>query len=534
MRYNITEEDKNLLLQNSINYKYKLLIVDNDKNVLDEITAISAIGSYSIDSESDIRRTTSFVLLLDNCYRNSSVEKKLFSWIGYNFKLQIGIYSMRDDDYKWFDCGYYLISEANTSYNATENSLSVSLSDWYSRLNGVRNGQMGGAPIIKIPNLDPEDNPITLKNATEGVLRDIGITDYIVDDMGEFYGMAQNNPDYETYRKNNPLWNQLPYDLEYDVGCNVGDILDEIKNLYPNCQMYFDIYGHFCFNLIPSCEYDPITLDDNYIQKILVAENTESVSYDIEGIKNVTEVFGQSYEIDRYSTEVTNSGNTYTLTLEDYDEYFTGDMIAFIPNVANPENTQIQINELDTLPLYYEFTTDYVDASILEADKTYVLQIKFTIESGFVAYYLGQYQPHALCVLTSNVDDEKYTKSYFAQKYNCDERNITLRVEKDSPFTVQKLGEILDVKTGEHFDNVLSDSVAVENAIYYNRQSSSVHDTVTITTKMMPFLDTNIKVEYKKQQEESVNNYIVKSIDNDTESDVSQITMYRFYPLYYA
>ena len=80
----------------------------------------------------------------------------------------------------------------------------------------------------------------------------------------------------------------------------------------------------------------------------------------------------------------------------------------------------------------------------------------------------------------------------------------------------------------------MSDSVALENAIYYNRKSTTINDTVTITTKMIPFLDVNLKVEYKKQQDNEVKQYVIKSISNDTESYTSSITMYRFYPLYYA
>ncbi len=170
---------------------------------------------------------------------------------------------------------------------------------------------------------------------------------------------------------------------------------------------------------------------------------------------------------------------------------------------------------------------------MLEANETYVLRIKSS-GTNYVAYYLGQYQPHALCVLSNNENDSVYTKSYFAKKYNCDERNIVIRIEEESPFAVQKLGEILDVKTGEEFDNILSDSVARENAIYHNRKSSSMNDTINIATKMMPFLDVNEKVEYRKQQETDCKYYIIKSISNDMGSMTSQITMYRFYPLYYT
>ena len=330
-----------------------------------------------------------------------------------------------------------------------------------------------------------------------------------------------------------PKWNQLPYDLKYEVGCTVGTILSEIAELYPNCQMYFDIYNNFCFNLIPSCEYEPITLDNEYLQEILISDNSESVTYDIKNIKNITEVFGSIHEVDRTSTSCSLSTNIYTITLDNYEGYSSGDIIAFTPNASNIANTKVRINSLNTLPLYYEYTTDYIDKGLLEKGKMYVIQIK-RVNGNLLAYYLGQYQPHALCVLTDNANDSKYTKSYFAKKYNCDVRNITLRVEKNSPFTVQRLGEVLDVKTGDEFENIISDSVAVENAIYYNRKSTSMNDTVTITTKMIPFLDVNVKVEYQKQQDNEVKQYIVKSVSNDTESNITHITMYRFYPLYYA
>lgn len=532
MEYIITEEDKSLVAQGSVDYKYRLYIVDSNKNVLDEIEGMSSIGNYNINGDSEVRRVTSFTLLLDNYYMDKSIEKRLLFWIGYNFKLEIGIKSLRTDDFKWYECGYYTITEGNTTYNATENSITLNLSDFYSNLNGDRNGQVGGAPTIEIPIKDDNDNYFTIKQVTEGILKDNGITDYIVDDIGEFYGMPQNNENYEEYRKNNPLWNKLPYDLKYDAACYVSDMLDEIKNLYPNCQMYFDIYGNFCFNMIPSCEYDPISLDDDFIQSVLVSDNTENVTYDIKNIKNVTEVFGQSYEIDRYITDVNSSTNIYLASLDLYSEYVSGEFIAFIPNITNIGNMKISINSLSPIPIYYEYTSDYIEPNLLEAGNTYVLKIGYT-ENGYVAYYLGQYQPHALCVLSNDANDAKFTKDYFATKYNCDKKNVVIRIEKDSPFAVQKIGEVLDVKSGSDFDNILSDSVAKDNAIYYNRQSSSIYDTVNISVKMIPFLDVNKKIEYRKQQEEDTHFYIVKSIDNNLDTCISTISMYRFYPLYY-
>ena len=70
MKYNITQYDKDLLLQSEIQYKYKLLVLSNNKQVIDELTSLQTIGSYSIDSSSSIRRTTSFTMYLDNSYKD--------------------------------------------------------------------------------------------------------------------------------------------------------------------------------------------------------------------------------------------------------------------------------------------------------------------------------------------------------------------------------------------------------------------------------------------------------------------------------
>lgn len=531
LKYNITQKDKDLLLQNSIDYQYRFYVIDKSKRILDEIDGIISIGTHSIESDSENRRTVSINIYLDN-YK--SIETKINSWIGYDFQFKIGIYDIRDNKYIWYDCGCYEITDANTLYDAINNSLSLSLSDWYTYINGLRNGQIGGAPIILLPNEDESGNIITIRDTVISLLKnETDIKEYIVDDIGQFYGMPQNNEDYLNYRKINPLWNQLPYDLEYNAGCSVGDIFSEIKNLYPNCQMYFDIYGIFCFDMIPSCENDSVIIDNDFLQQIIVDTNSENVTYSIGTIKNVTEVFGVDYEVDRFSTTSTFINNTYNISLENYEQYNSSDIIAFTAISSNASITNLQINSLSTIPLYKEYTNEYINTGSITSNNVYVIQIR-KVNGNYVAYFLGQYQPHALCVLTSNECDTKYTKNYFAEKYNCNVNNIIFRVEPDSPFTIQKIGEVLDVKTGDEFDNILSDSVALENAIYFNKQSSTVNDTVTIITKMIPFLDVNIKVRYKKQQDDSEHEYIIKSISHNIEACTSQITMYRFYPLYYA
>lgn len=530
MLYTITEQDKNLILQQGLQYKYRFFIKRKNE-IVDTVESIISLGSYTIDAESDVRRTISLTLYLSPYEEN--IEKRINSWMGLDFVFETGVYSERDQAYVWYPCGTYLLTDGSTQYDATNNSVSLSLGDSYVKLNGTRNGQIGGAPNIIIPAVNEDGTRNILREIlTTIVKQEGGIEDYVIDDIGEFYGMSTNNENYAEYRENNPEWNTLPYDLEFSVGCLVSDEISGVTDLYPNIQKYFDVYNTFCCGMIPSCNNDPITLSNDFIQRILVSSGSESVTYDVQNIKNVTEVFGMTYDIDRMSENCSSSGNVYTINLDDYEKYGASDYIAFTANSNNVANMRFQINSLDSIPIYYEYTTTPISPNTIKAGETHVLQYK-NINDVPRFNYLGQYQPHAICVLTDSDNDPVYTKKYFEEKYNC--KNVVFRVEPDSPFVVQKLGVVLDVKAGDVYDNIKSDSVAIENAIYDNIKTSSWNDIVTITTKFLPWLDVHIKVEYQKQQDSEPRQYIIKSISHNLEgAATSSITMYRFHPLYYT
>ncbi len=530
MKYPITEYDKELLLQNSIQYKIKLIVTNSKYQILDVIYGLSDIGTINIDSDSDVRRTTSFTIKLDDYI--TDIESRIYHWIGLYYELHMGIFDIREDDYIYYPCGRYRITEGSTNYDKSNNLISFSLSDRMTELNGTRNGQIGGTPIISI-----EQKIDGVKQTIRGIAVSIlssstSVDKYIVDEIGEYNGMPQNNSDYLRYREMNDNWNILPYDLEYSAGTSISNILFDLRDLYPCYQTYFDVYDNFCFDMLPTLTKDVHDLDNAYLQQILLADSSESVSYDATQIKNVTEVFGKSFEIDRFCEESNYSDGTYTLKLDSYDGYLKNEIIAFKPTSTNLSNvTSLYINELDRIPIYKDCSEDFIDSETLEENRMCVVKIN-KLEEKYIAYYLGQYQPHALCVLTDNENDTYYTKEYFAEKYSVDKNNIYFRYEPFSPFSVQKFGEIADIKAGSDFDKITSDSNAVSNAKYYNRLSSTMFDTVTISTKLIPWLDVNTKISYKKANEDITYFYIVKNIQLNFSSGTSTITMYRFMQLY--
>lgn len=531
MKYPITEEDKDLLLQESLSYKMKVIVTDKNRNIIDTIYGIYNGGNLSINTESNIRRTANFTLILDETVNN--IESKIESWLGLYYEVEIGVQNQRTDEYKYYPCGRYCITSTSTNYNATVNEISFNLSDRIAELDGTRNGQMGGALIITIPK-EIDGKKQTLRGSTINILTSsTNVDKYIIDDIGEYYGMPQNNPDYEDYRKKNDEWNMLPYDLEYSAGDTIGKMLFDIRDLYPNCQMYFDVYDNFCFDMIPSSENDIPDMDNDYIQKILLADNSESVTYDVQSIKNVTEVFGKDYDVTYVGGDAEYIDESYHISIENYgNDYSKSDIISFIPLSTCSENPCVRINSLDSIPIYYEYSETPLSPNELTNGNTYVFKVYKTTTGAFCAYYLGQYQPHALCVLTNSEQDPKYTKDYFSRVYNVKQDNIYFRVQPFSPFTVQKYGEVLDFKSGNEFDSILSDSIAIQNAKYCNRNSSTMFDTVTINTVLIPWLDVNVKINYAKLQENKVYSYIVKSINHNFDSGNSEITMYRFMQLY--
>ena len=370
------------------------------------------------------------------------------------------------------------------------------------------------------------------------------IKNYMIDHIGELNGLPEYNDNYKEYQKEHPLWNKMPYDLEFNGDESVLDFLISIKDLYPNYELFFDENNTLIMRMIPSCYADEILYDNDFIQKVLISEDT---TLDMTAVKNICEVWGKGYEVDFYTEECVYKNNCYSLTIGSYEKsYFNGDVIGFkIPDINTSDNVMLRINALESIPMYLEGQQEPLPQNYLKKNLIYVVKIVKTYEDNtekIKAYLLGQWQAHALDVLTDGTEldetytdqdgitSKKYSLQYFKSAYNCETVNLT--IIPDSPFTVQKIGEILDKKIGNEYDIIDSDSVAMEQAEWDNYKNYNLTDNVTITTRLMPFLEVNKKVSYKKSNVDTEQQFLIKSISHDYDNWTSTITMTRFYPLY--
>ena len=424
MSYELQETDKRLVKQNVINLRVRIDVYDKDSIYIDTLECGLVSGSCNIDANSDIRRTASFVLIPMKKV-NTLIEEDSMILINRNIVLYIGIQRHRDEEYIWYQQGWYVIQTYNSTYDATSNQLTINCADWTAKLDGTKNGQLGalltefpaykeyyeGAEdnyyfetvtysdniysvtledyssyksgvymLLKIPaenqgndrfrinNLEAIQitdlitgqrisagvmkagyiytllitsagtaaltNQIPLEEVYDGVplnyyiIRDGVITalerlgdihNYNIDDIGEYQAMPQYNPNYVQYREENPLWDNIPYDLEFSVGDNVLSVLTTFRDLYPNYEMFFDIDNTYVARMIPSAESDDPWLNNDFLQEVLISEN---FTIDTSTVRNVTEVFGASLDTDYTAESCSLSGDTFTIEVPEYGDMY--------------------------------------------------------------------------------------------------------------------------------------------------------------------------------------------------------------------
>ena len=548
----ITQEDLLIVLQHSSNpmLKLKIEVLDEQQKIIGNLECDIQSGSMSINGESDVRRTANFVIQPTLKEKIKLTENSLL-WLNKDIRMSVGLYNPRTKQDKYYPIGCYVYTDTSGTYDATTDNLTINCADFMKKLDGTKNGQLG-ALIISYPAY--KENPTTgaviqrniIRNAVIETLEKLArITNHRIDDIGEYKAMPDYNESWEKYREENQeTWNTIPFDQEFSAGCSVLSILTTFRDLYPNYEMFFDMEANtFICQLKPMCYEDDIYIDDSFLQRVLISENT---SIDMTTVRNVCEVWGQVIETDFYCETCSYSNNIYSSTISGYEGgYYNGDTIALKIPVANSAGSKLNVNNFGAISILNEANEEPIKANELKPNEVYTFKIKKTrVDKQDVvkAYLLGQWQVHAINVLTNgrksgkivtSSDGKKYelySKEYFQKFYNCDHVDFTIIA--NSPFTVEKLGEIPDVKASGEFENITSNDLAADRAKWENWKNCRLTDNITITTLLMPFLDVNKKVSYKRSDSDREHQYIISSVSHDFASFTTTITMYRFYPLY--
>lgn len=456
-----------------IQNKYVIVeLLNNNFQVVDSLHGICTDGTIALDADSDMRRSGSIQLVVQDASFEVQVGGRIF--LDKYVRIKIGTYSIAEDEIIYTNCGIFIIDAPNYNYEPSTSSLTLTLLDLMARLSGVRNGYLQGVPI-KIMAGE------SIREAIIDTLALGGFTRYIVDEA--------------------PGDGTLPVDLDFPQGSTIYTVLSALRDVYPNYEIYFDVDGVFHYNPIPTGEDEPVQLNDNFWEKIVVGENKDT---NFQAVKNSIEVYGRIHDPAHYSTSTAIANDIITLTIADVVIYEDGVIYGFsLPSNTTIAYPTLRINSLSVYDLEDE---DGTVESIVTGDTEEYYCVRWD-ETNQVWYYLGHLQAYALAEDTN----------------------------QDSPFYVEgTVGRIRMPLYGGEYDNILTDNLAKQRAQYELWARTQLQTTVNLNCISVEWLEVNTLVEYTLQNYQEPYKWIIKGITfNLNPTALMSVRMSRFYPNYF-
>lgn len=334
---------------NLLNFNFQK--VDSWENVV-----VTGSLSFSINSESDIRRTCNISLIPTDKSFDIANGNKI--WLDKYVQIYIGIKYRGEIVYT--NMGIYLINNPSRVYSGSDNTLSFEGLDLMSKITGIRNGELEG-----LPHIIPQNS-----NVRQAIIATLGLCGF-----------------------NRYSVEECPYTVPNDININIGgtayEILSQLRDIVPNYQIYFDVDGVFHYEPIPSGTNEQIRVSDDLWKNNLVSYQ---INTDFESVKNVIEVFGKTHDITNFSTTTTVSGNSYNLTIANIDTLRNNIKIGFvIPSVVSGSSFNLNINGLGNHLVKNEDGSN-VNPNTFIANTYYVVKY---IENGSYFLFMGEVTPYA-------------------------------------------------------------------------------------------------------------------------------------------
>lgn len=171
------------------------------------------------------------------------------------------------------------------------------------------------------------------------------------------------------------------------------------------------------------------------------------------------------------------------------------------------------------------YTTDTpVDYTIFQPNTSYC----FEYINGKI-YYLGQWQIHAVAIEVIDIP-QKGTEEYDYYTNLFQSSNIIF-TQRDPRFAVENIGIHSQSLSGDVYEDIFTDDLALQRAEWENWKSIRLSDNVSLTTIQIPWLDVAEKLTYKLPNKQ-LKTYMVENISFSNSSETMTISMSTFYPLY--
>jgi len=241
----------------------KISLLDNNNKKIGEIQGVTLDGSINITTNSPIRRTCNLSLIVTDSSFLIGEDRKI--WLDKRFKLEIGIKHLLTDEIVWFNKGIYAINQPKIHYNSTNKTLDLQGLDLMCNLDGTLSGSLEAKTII--------NSSIDITTAIKTTAQSLGdVTRLNIENINK----------------------TTPYDIEKQAGDSVYSVLEELKNLYMDWELFFNENGTLIFRKIKNYINDPTILDFNQNNQDLITDYTFNI--DFENVRNKIIVYGRQLD----------------------------------------------------------------------------------------------------------------------------------------------------------------------------------------------------------------------------------------------
>ena len=500
-----TQSQYNTAIQPYRNINIDIEVLDFNYYILDEISGIATSASFSINADSDIRRTCNINMVLRDEFTVNPLANAVYwnsgnpFWFDKYLKISIGIDEISTGETIWNNQGIYLINQPSLLYDAENNTLSFEGIDLMAQLTGLRNGNLEGMGYQIPVGSD-------IKSAIANILQEQNFNEYIL---------------------MTPPQTTTPYEIKVEAGGTSYDLLKQLRDINPNWEMFFDVDGVFYYQEIANNFTTGNTVTPFIdAETFKVLDSSYQLDTSFEDVKNYIEVYGKAIETAYIPNTVTINSNTISIGLKEstftlgdvYDYSFTIGSLESSPALLATPITSMVITTSGGVSQ----TISLTDA-ILYNNMSYVFRIRGTSTTiPWTAEYLGYAQPFGMAW-----DDNEASPFYVGQEITL--YNYTSPI--DAVYNKPKFEkQVRIVLSGGEYDNIYSNSLAKQRAKYELYLRSSLHDNIQITLVPIYWVDVNQVIEYQIPNEEDVSYWLIKSVSTDfSVSGQQTITAIRYY-----
>ena len=492
-------EDIRTLYSHNIELYTRIDLLNDRMKTIDSLQGITTEGRISVDADADIRRTYTSTIVLDEKHAISQYSES--EWMNKYVWIYIGVKTPMLDDIIWYSQGVYVFSQNGYNYDTQTRSLTINCMDLTAMLNDTLAGQLTGIKTVFKAGGG-------IRRAMVELLQEVGINKVFVE-----------------------YWNRtIPYDQEFDAATSVWTILTQLRDLYYPFEIFFEDDVFKC-QQIPSCEDDPLVLNADVFNDLIISEDA---TVDYSEVRNCVEVFGAAASPDVSCTDLVVDTTKKTMTLNVIGLALSGKkLILFTPpdNVADLYNAdkgyQMKISAkatessdavvTDVLSLY-TISTDEAGNNKKAKQDCMKPKVQYVVrydadyspnENGGKGrfYFYGQVQPHAMVMLKETKPSEEELDK-LKETENCQNLEVVSTANPDiegyeeddqflnSPFSIERIGRRNVVLSGGEYDNYTTDDGILDVAEYELWKRARLTDSITVKMLLVPWLDVNTKVEY--------------------------------------